>query len=83
MFQLIKLSVSSLDQGKYHFFIENLLLSDFFSKNPKKFQKLFGKLIEKRNLNFVTSELDSESLSTLRNFFFKRDSCKVDDGAAA
>jgi hypothetical protein len=30
----------------------------------------------------VTSELDSESLSTLRKINFKRDSCKVDEVAA-
>jgi hypothetical protein len=42
----------------------------------------FQKVSEIDNLNFVTSELDSESLSTLRKIIFKRDSCKVDEVAA-
>jgi hypothetical protein len=37
-------------------------------------KKLIQKLSEIRNLNFMASELDSESLSTLRKIIFKRDS---------
>jgi hypothetical protein len=49
----------------------------------RDFAKLqFQKFSEIRNLNFVTSELDSESLSTLRKIIFKRDSSKVDVVAA-
>ncbi len=44
--------------------------------------KQFQNVSEICNLNFVTSELDSESLSTLRKNIFQRDSCKVDEVAA-
>ncbi len=49
----------------------------------KKIEKTFSKSLKIRNLNFVTSELDSESLSTLRKIIFKRDSCKVKEVAAS
>jgi hypothetical protein len=72
--------------GKLHFFSE---FSAFFEKKCKKIKKKLKKfkffsetVSENRNLNFVTSELDSESLSTLQKIIFKRDSCKVDDRTA-
>jgi hypothetical protein len=74
--------------GKLHFFNVKswffetfwnfLKLFDFFEIVWKQFQKVS----EMCNLNFVTSELDSESLSTLRKIIFKRDSCKVGEVAA-
>ncbi len=47
--------------------------SDFF----RFLEKIYLKFSSKRNLNVVTSELDSESLSTLRKIVFRRDSCKL------
>ncbi len=64
---------------KFRIFSKNLKFVAIFWKF---FEIQFQKLSEIRNLNFVTSELDSESLSTPRKIIFKRDSCKVDDGAA-
>jgi hypothetical protein len=70
-------------------FSENWWFPDFFQNNSDFFrfqissdffrflQKIYLKISEKRNLNVVTSELDSESLSTLRKIIFKRDSCKL------
>ncbi len=48
----------------------------------KLFEKVSKCRSENRNLNFVTSEVDSESLFTLRRNIFKRDSCKVEVVAA-
>jgi hypothetical protein len=69
--------------GKLHKFSENfVILYIVFEISSNFLKKLFQKVPEIRNLNFVTSELDSESLSTLRKIIFKRDSCKVDEVVA-
>ncbi len=68
--------------GEYHFFSENFGFFEIFWNFLKFFEKILRTLSEIRNLNFVTSELDSESLSMLRKIMFKRDSCKEDVGAA-
>jgi hypothetical protein len=66
--------------GKFPLIPENFGFFEIFSYFLKK---PIQKLSEIRNLNFVTSELDSESLSTLRKNKIKRDSCKVDDKAGS
>ncbi len=69
---------------RLHIFSEISWFSEFFPKyfrflqiSSDLFQKIFLKISENCNLNVVTSELDSESLSTLREIIFERDSCKL------
>ena len=71
--------------GNYTFLLKFpgfLKKSEIFRLFPKFFEITISEMSEIRNLDFVTSELDSESLSTLRKIIFKRDSCKVDVVAA-
>ncbi len=74
----------SAKKVRLHIFSEISWFPEFFSKqfrflhiSSDFFRKSFWIFFEKRNLNAVTSELDSESLSTLRKIIFKRDSCKL------
>jgi hypothetical protein len=68
---------------RLHTFVKICGFLIFFQNNLDFFRFLqissenLSEICEKRNLNVLTSELDSESLSTLRKIIFKRDSCKL------
>ena len=69
---------------RLHIFSENSWFFQIFWKSFRFFQissdffrQAFWNIFWNRNCKIVTSELDSESHSTLRKNIFKRDSCKL------
>ncbi len=62
-------------KGKLHFFLRLFLESEIFLDNLKIFRLDF---LRKCNLVFFASEVDSESLSTLRKIIFKREASRVE-----